>query len=78
MNTLLRMLSSSFRYCFRAHAPDCQICTLLRRQARYYRCNGDEANIDIVRQGIVLQESVTGARLLRLYRDTGQSSISHS
>jgi hypothetical protein len=71
MNTLLRILSSSFRHCFRANAPDCQVCTLLLRQARYYRCSEDDANI-------VLQESVTGARLLRLYRDTGQSSMSHS
>jgi hypothetical protein len=50
----------------RATVQDCQVCTLLLRQSRFSGRIEDEAVIDIVRRGAVLQESVTGARLLRL------------
>jgi hypothetical protein len=55
-------------------AQDCQVCTLLLRQARYNGRSLDDADIDIVRQGAALQEEATGVRHLRLCRDTGPSS----
>jgi hypothetical protein len=57
----------------RATAQDCQVCTLLLRQVCRDGRREDEAVIGIVRRGAVLQESVTGARLLRLCCDTGPS-----
>jgi hypothetical protein len=57
-------------------AQGCRVCTLLLRQARYDGRNGDDADIDIVRQGASLREA-TGVLLLRLCRDTGPSSTPH-
>jgi hypothetical protein len=58
----------------RATAPDCQVCTLLRQALRDGH-NQDDANVDIVRQGVALRKGATGSRLLRLCCDTGPSLI---
>ncbi|EMD70139.1 hypothetical protein GGP41_000278 [Bipolaris sorokiniana] len=54
----------------RATMQDCQVCTLLRRQTCRDGRSEDKAVVRIVRRGAVLQESVTGARLLRLCCNT--------
>jgi hypothetical protein len=55
-------------------AQGCRVCTLLLRQAGYDGRSGDDTYIDIVRQGASLRDEATGVRLLRLCRDTGQST----
>jgi hypothetical protein len=56
-----------------ATVQDCPVCILLRQACRDRRSQ-DYADIDIVRRGAILEDRVTGERLLRLCRDTGPSS----
>jgi hypothetical protein len=50
----------------RATVQDCQICILVRHQTCRDGRSENEAVIDIVRRGAVLQESVTGGTPLVL------------
>jgi hypothetical protein len=71
------LLQTPQRINIRVTVQDCQVCTLLLRRAFRDGRSEDDADIDIVRRGAVLQESVTGARLLRLCCDTGPSLSPH-
>jgi CTP-dependent riboflavin kinase len=51
----------------------CQICALLHRiiRAVQRRCNDDELNVQIVREGSALKIGSEGRRILRLCSDPG-------